>query len=95
MFLSKYDSEKEIFTIEERIKIVKNNKEVIGKLNVMELPVPIKEAEEFEKNFNNIEQEALKTATYGIQYDKIAIAKITFKMPNGKTYTFDATKEQK
>ena len=95
LFLSKYDSEKEIFTIEERIKIVKNNKEVVGKLNVMELPVPIKEAEEFEKNFNNIEQEALKTATYGIQYDKIAIAKITFKMPNGKTYAFDATKEQK
>ena len=90
--LGKYDTEKEYFTIEEKIKIVKNNKEVMGTVDYINLPVPINEAEEFEKNFNNIEQEALKTATYGICYDKIAIAKITFKMPNGKTYTFDSTK---
>ncbi len=93
LLLGKYDTEKEIFNIRENIKIVKNNKEVIGELNVMELSVPIKEAEEFEKNFNKIKQEALKNATYGICYDKIAIAKITFKMPNGKTYTFDSTKK--
>ncbi|MBR3627294.1 MAG: hypothetical protein IKN42_00435 [Elusimicrobia bacterium] len=93
--LGKYDTEKEIFNIRENIKIVKNNKEVIGELNVMELSVPIKEAEAFEKNFKNIVQDALKNATYGICYDKIAIAKITFKMPNGKTYTFDSTKAGK
>ena len=93
LLLGKYDTEKEIFNIRENIKIVKNNKEVIGELNVMELSVPIKEAEAFERNFKNIAQDALKTATYGIQYDKIAIAKITFKMPNGKTYTFDSEKK--
>lgn len=93
LLLGKYDTEKEIFNIRENIKIVKNNKDVIGELNVMELSVPIKEAEEFEKNFNKIKQEALKNATYGICYDKIAIAKITFKMPNGKTYTFDSEKK--
>ena len=93
LLLGKYDTEKEIFNIRENIKIVKNNKEVIGELNVMELSVPIKEAEEFEKNFSKIKENALKNATYGIQYDKIAIAKITFKMPNGKTYTFDSTKK--
>ncbi len=91
--LGKYDTERENFTIEEKIKIVKNNKEVMGTVDYIILPVPIKEAEEFEKNFNKISQEALKTATYGICYDKIAIAKITFKMHNGKTYTFDAAKK--
>ena len=91
--LGKYDTERENFTIEEKIKIVKNNKEVMGTVDYIILPVPIKEAEEFEKNFNKISHEALKTATYGICYDKIAIAKITFKMPNGKTYTFDAAKK--
>ena len=107
--LGKYDTEKEYFTILENIKIVENNKEVIkteGNIKIVKknkeviktveyinLPVPIKKAEEFEKNFSKIQQEALKTATYGIQYDKIAIAKITFKIPNGKTYTFDATKK--
>ena len=93
LFLGKYDTEKEYFTIEEKIKIVKNNKEVMGTIDYINVPVPIKKAEEFEKNFSKIKENALKTATYGIQYDKIAIAKITFKMPNGKTYTFDAAKK--
>ena len=91
--LGKYDTEEEKFIIKERIGLVKDGKNVYGDVNIIELPVPIKEAEAFEKNFNKISQEALKTATYGIQYDKIAIAKITFKIPNGKTYTFDATKK--
>lgn len=93
LFLGKYDTEKEEFAIEESIKIVKNNKEVMGTVDYIILPVPIKEAEAFEKNFIKIKQEALKNATYGICYDKIAIAKITFKMPNGKTYTFDSEKK--
>ena len=93
LFLGKYDTEKEEFAIEESIKIVKNNKEVMGTVDYINLPVPIKEAEAFEKNFIKIKQEALKNATYGICYDKIAIAKITFKMPNGKTYTFDSEKK--
>ena len=65
----------------------------MGTVDYIILPVPIKEAEAFEKNFKDIAQDALKNATYGICYDKIAIAKITFKMPNSKTYTFDATKK--
>jgi len=90
---NKYDTEREYFTIYEQIKIIKNNKEVIETIDNIILPIPIKEAEAFEKNFKNIAQDALKNATYGIQYDKIAIAKITFKMPSGKTYTFDSTKK--
>ena len=61
--------------------------------NTIELFVPSKEAEDFENNFNNITEESLKTATYGIINDIIAIDKITFTVPNGKTYTFDSTKK--
>jgi hypothetical protein len=94
LVLDKYDTEREYFNIHEKIKIVKNNKEVMKTVDYIYLPVPIKEAEAFEKNFKNITEDALKTATYGICYDKIAIAKITFKMPDGKTYTFDSTKKK-
>ena len=71
-----------------------NAKKALPTCNIIELSVPIKEAEEFEKNFKNIREDALKNATFGICYDLIAIAKITFKMPNGKTYTFDSTKKK-
>ncbi len=73
-------------------KISDNGKKLLS-WNKIELAVPIKEAEEFEKNFKNMTQEALKNATYGIQYDIISISKITFTMPDGKTYTFDSTKQ--
>jgi hypothetical protein len=72
-----------------------NAKKALATCNIIELSVPIKEAEAFEKNFKSIREDALKNATFGICYDIIAIAKITFKMPDGKTYTFDSTKNDK
>ncbi len=63
--------------------------------NKIELAVPIKEAEEFERNFSNMKDKALKSAVFSIQNDIIAIAKITFTMANGKSYTFDLTKANK
>ncbi len=89
-----YDTENEKFVIDEWVK-VKDKDNAIGTSNEIELHVPIKEAEAFEKNFKNMKEDALKNATFGICYDVIAIAKITFKMPDGKTYTFDSTKNGK
>ena len=91
--IGNYDTEAEKFTINENIIVSARNS--ITTWNTIELAVPIKEAEAFEKNFKDMAQDALKNATFGICYDVIAIAKITFKMPNGKTYTFDSTKNGK
>ena len=93
LLLSNYDTEKEKFLIKEQIYMIKNDKNVNGMVNCIELPVPIKEAKNFEKNFDKVLNESLKTATYGICNDAIAITKIKFKMPNGKTYIFNATKK--
>ena len=68
-----YDSEREVFT---------------GNFywNKYEIPVPIREAEAFEKAFDQIVKPALQTAKYRILNDVIAIDDITFTMPNGKKY---------
>ena len=92
--LGSYDAETEKFIIKENVNLA-NAKRTLSTCNIIELSVPIKEAEAFEKNFKNMNQDALKNATYGICYDLIAVAKTTFKMPNGKTYTFDSTKNGK
>ncbi|MBR3628310.1 MAG: hypothetical protein IKN42_05650 [Elusimicrobia bacterium] len=91
--IGNYDTEAEKFTINENVIVSARNS--ITTWNTIELAVPIKEAEAFEKNFKNMAQDALKNATFGICCDVIAIAKITFKMPDGKTYTFDSTKNGK
>ncbi len=86
----KYEGDKKITT-----KNYSDDSKKLLSWNTIELSVPTKEAEAFEKNFKNMTEDALKNATYGICCDVIAIAKITFKMPNGKTYTFDSTKNGK
>ena len=68
-----YDAEKEAF---------------VGSFywNKYEIPVPLNEAEAFEKAFDKVAATALQTAKYKVLNDVIAIDDITFTMPNGKKY---------
>ncbi len=84
--LGNYNAETEVFRIE---FWVKNGTKNFLSWNSFEMKVPIKEAENFEKNFNSIKDEALKNAKFTIKYDSVAIDKITFTS-DGKNYTFKA-----
>ena len=70
-----YDTESEVFLIHDKR---------FGNLLV---PVPITEAEKFEKTFSSIRRED----TYCVNGDKLGLAKAVFTEPSGKTYNYTNT----
>ena len=74
--LGKYDAENEYFPVYF----------YPATWNSFLLPIPIAEAEAFKKAFTEIQEAALKDATYSIRYDAIALDEITFTLPSGKVY---------
>ena len=57
---------------------------VKSSVNDLLVPVPLTEAEAFENAWANID----KTPKYTIANDKLALAEVSFKLPNGKTYQY-------
>ena len=72
MTLDTYDADHEVY-------LIKNSK--YGNWLVS---VPLSEAQNFKTEFNNI----TTTPKYFIENDKLALAEMEFKLPNGKTYKY-------
>lgn len=72
-FILEYDADGEIFLIQDSY---------FGSLLV---PVPISEAEKFEKNFTSV----IRTPHYGIQNDGLGLKEMVFSLPDGKEYKYD------
>lgn len=77
--LSDYDSENEVFLVEEKD---------FGKLLV---PVPIKEARAFKENWEMMEI----NPSFRIRDDRLALSAVDFKLPSGNVYRYDNTAEVK
>ena len=76
--IGKYDADNEAFPISIGV----------APWNIFLLPVPIAEAEAFKASFDNIKEEAVKTAQLGIRYDAPSIETITFTTSDGKNYKY-------
>ncbi len=75
--LGKYDTERELFPIYVSP----------GSWNSFTLAIPIDEAQAFKAAFDSVKGDAIKSATFQIRYDTIALEDITFTLPDGKSYT--------
>lgn len=76
--IGKYDADNEAFPISIGV----------APWNIFLLPVPIAEAEAFKASFDDIKEEAVKTAQLGIRYDAPSIEAITFTTSDGKSYKY-------
>lgn len=76
--IGKYDADNEAFPISIGV----------APWNIFLLPVPIAEAEAFKASFDDIKEEAVKTAQLGIRYDAPSIEAITFTTSDGKNYKY-------
>ena len=70
--LGDYDADGEIFMVHD------------SRFGILLLPVPIREAEAFEKSFS----QCLRTPEYFIQDDGLALAAETWTTPSGKSYSY-------